>query len=56
VGDGSDGLTSSREAEAIAQKLIGSDEKQQQGYKERTEIREIMGDRLAREIVLEPRQ
>ena len=45
-----------QKAEAIAQKLIGSDEKQQQGYKERTEIREIMGDRLAREIVLEPRQ
>jgi hypothetical protein len=45
-----------QKAEAIAQKLVGSDEKQQQGYKERTEIREIMGDRLAREIVLEPRQ
>jgi hypothetical protein len=26
-----------------------------QGYKDRSEIREVMGDRLAREIVLEPK-
>lgn len=44
-----------QKADALAQKLVGSDEKQQQGYKDRSEIREIMGDRLAREIVLEPR-
>jgi len=41
--------------EALAQKLIGDDEKQMQGYKDRLEIREVMGSRLAREIVLEPK-
>jgi hypothetical protein len=44
-----------QKADALAQKVIGPDEKQQQGYKDRSEIREVMGDRLAREIVLEPR-
>jgi hypothetical protein len=42
-------------ADALAQKVEGDDTKQMQGYKERTEIREIIGDRLAREMVLEPR-
>jgi hypothetical protein len=42
-------------ADALAQKVIGNDEKQMQGYKDRSEIREVMGDRLAREIVLEPK-
>jgi hypothetical protein len=42
-------------ADALAQKVEGDDTKQMQGYKERAEIREIVGDRLAREIVLEPR-
>ncbi len=42
-------------ADALAQKVIGDDEKQRQGYRERLEIREVMGERLAREIVLEPR-
>src|SRR6266852_1202139 len=41
--------------DALTQKLIGSDEKQMQGYKDRSEIREVMGNRLAREIVLEPK-
>jgi hypothetical protein len=41
--------------DALAQKMIGNDEKQMQGYKDRSEIREVMGDRLAREIVLEPK-
>jgi hypothetical protein len=41
--------------DALAQKMIGNDEKQMQGYKDRAEIREVMGDRLAREIVLEPK-
>jgi hypothetical protein len=40
-------------ADAVAQKVVGDDNKQMQGYKERSEIREIIGDRLAREIVLE---
>lgn len=39
----------------LAQKMVGDDEKQRQGYKDRSEIREVMGDRLAREIVLEPK-
>jgi hypothetical protein len=42
-------------ADALAQKVEGDDTKQMQGYKDRAEIREIVGDRLAREMVLEPR-
>ena len=42
-------------AEAVAQKVVGNDEKQMQGYRERLEIREVMGARLAREIILEPK-
>ena len=44
-----------QKAEAIAMKLVGGDEQEMKGYKDRTEIREILGDRLAREVVLEPR-
>ena len=44
-----------QKAEALAQRVVGDDQKQMQGYKERMDRREIMGDRLAREIVLEPR-
>jgi len=40
----------------LAQQVVGNDDKQRQGYKERLEIREVMQDRLAREIVLEPRR
>jgi hypothetical protein len=43
-------------ADALAQRTIGNDEKQVQGYKERLEIREVMGTRLAREIILEPKR
>jgi hypothetical protein len=42
-------------ADTIAQRIVGDDEKQRQGYRERLEIREVMGDRLAREIVLSPK-
>src|SRR6267143_5679419 len=42
-------------AEAVAQKVVGNDAKQMQGYNDRLEIREIMGNRLAREIILEPK-
>ena len=38
-------------ADALAQKVIGDDQKQMQGYRERSEIREVMGERLAREIL-----
>ena len=41
--------------EAIAQKVVGDDQKQQQGYKDRLEIRQITGSRVARELLLEPR-
>ena len=41
--------------EALGQQLFGSDEKIRQGYRERMEMREVLGDRVAREIVLEPR-
>ena len=43
-------------ADTLAQRTIGNDEKQVQGYKERLEIREVMGTRLAREIILEPKR
>ncbi len=42
--------------DALYQRTIGNDEKQRQGYRERLEIREVLQDRLAREIVLEPRR
>lgn len=41
--------------EALLQTVVGDDEKQRQGYKDRLEIREVLAQRLAREIVLEPR-
>jgi hypothetical protein len=41
--------------DALTQKVIGDDQKQMQGYRERAEIREVQGERLAREIILEPR-
>jgi hypothetical protein len=42
-------------ADNLAQTVIGNDEKQMQGYRDRLQIREVLDDRLAREIVLEPR-
>ncbi len=42
-------------ADTLVQKMVGDDQKQMQGYKDRMEIRDIIGDRLAREIVLEPK-
>jgi hypothetical protein len=41
--------------DALGQRLFGSDQQQQQGYRERADIREIVGDRVAREIILSPR-
>jgi hypothetical protein len=43
-------------ADAMLQRMFGGDEKVMQGYKERSQIREVMGTRLAREIILEPRK
>lgn len=42
-------------AEAVAQRVVGDDKKQEQGYRDRSEIREVLGNRLGREIVLAPR-
>lgn len=42
--------------DALLQTVIGNDEKQRQGYRDRLEIREVLQDRLVREIVLEPRR
>lgn len=43
-------------ADALLQKVIGDDQKQIQGYKERLEIRDIIANRIGTEIVLEPRR
>lgn len=43
-------------ADALGQKVIGTDQQQMQGYKDRSEIREIVGDRLGREVILEPKR
>jgi hypothetical protein len=43
-------------SDALYQRLVGDDQKQMAGYRDRSEIREVMGNRLAREIILEPRQ
>jgi hypothetical protein len=43
-------------ADALLQTVIGDDEKQRQGYRQRLEIREVLADRLAREILLEPKR
>ena len=42
--------------DAVAQQVIGNDEKQMQGYRDRLQIREVLEVRTAREIVLEPRR
>lgn len=43
-------------ADNLAQTVIGDDEKQMLGYRERLQIREVLDVRTAREIVLEPRR
>jgi hypothetical protein len=43
-------------ADSLGQKLFGSDQKMMQGYRDRLEIREVLGDRLGREIILEPKK
>lgn len=39
----------------LLQTVIGNDEKQMQGYRERLQIREVLGNRIARQIILEPK-
>ena len=43
-----------KKMDALEQRLVGDDQKQMQGYRDRSEIREVMGDRTAREMILEP--
>jgi hypothetical protein len=43
-------------ADNLTQTVVGNDEKQMQGYRDRLQIREVLENRLAREIVLEPRR
>lgn len=43
-------------ADNLSQRVTGNDEKQRQGYRDRLEIREVLQDRLAREIILEPKR
>ena len=43
-------------ADNLLQTVIGSDEKQMQGYRDRLQIREVVANRIAREIVLEPKR
>src|SRR5260370_19338922 len=42
-------------AEAVAQKVVGNDEVQMKGYNDRLAIREVIGDRLAREVIPAPK-
>ena len=43
-------------ADQLLQTVIGTDEKQMQGYRDRLQIREVLENRLAREIILEPKR
>lgn len=40
----------------LNQTIIGDDAKQMQGYRDRLLIREVLGNRVARQIVLEPKR
>ena len=43
-------------ADNLAQTVSGNDEKQMQGYRDRLQIREVLANRMAREIVLESKR
>ncbi len=43
-------------ADNLGQKVFGTDEKQMQGYRDRLQIREVLENRVAREIILEPKR
>ena len=45
----------SEKMEALGQQLAGGQSKVESGYQDRASYREVMGDRLAREIVLAPK-
>jgi hypothetical protein len=46
---------SQQKADDLSQTVSGTDQQQMDGYKKRLEIREVLGNRLSREIVLEPK-
>ena len=41
--------------DSISQRVVGDDQKQMQGYRDRSEIREVLGTRIGRTIVLSPK-
>ena len=43
-------------ADNLGQTLVGNDAVQMQGYRDRSLIREVLGNRLARELKLEPKK
>ena len=43
-------------ADSLTQTVVGDDAKQMQGYRERLQIREVLGNRLARQIILAPKR
>jgi len=43
-------------ADNLGQTLVGNDDVQMQGYRDRSLIREVLGNRLARELKLEPKK
>lgn len=45
---------SEKKTDALLQTLVGDDAKQIQGYKDRLEFREVLAERVATELVLEP--
>jgi len=47
--------TTEQKADALSQQVMGPDEQQRQGYKSREALREPLGERIAREVVLTPR-
>ncbi|HYS56124.1 MAG TPA: hypothetical protein VER58_20385 [Thermoanaerobaculia bacterium] len=42
--------------DALGQKLFGGDQKIEQGYRDRAAMRDVVGGRVAREIILEPKK
>jgi hypothetical protein len=44
-----------QKADDLAQTTVGTDAQQMEGYRKRLEIREVLGGRLSREIILSPR-
>jgi hypothetical protein len=46
---------SQQKADDLSQAVSGTDQQQMDGYKKRLEIREVLGTRLSREILLDPK-